>query len=264
MPASDWTPERIARLKELYATGIPASAIARALGENVTRNAVIGKVNRLGLSRPKSEAKPAGNQGSNKSARMPAAGKRTEKRPAARVPAQRLPTARTKSPQAKPAAGKRPLQPPRRGSAAPTAAQKPKASAEEMRRRTEQPAVIDGTRRTARSSLAERLDAYTEFGDSATHPERVGLAGASLRTAGAPESPDHVPHEPSPEPVPLMVSLVELSERSCRWPIGDPEDQQFGFCGLPAAPGKPYCAGHALQAFQPLTSRRERDRIRGR
>ena len=44
-----WTDERVASLKKLWADGLSASQIAAQLG-NITRNAVIGKVHRLGLS----------------------------------------------------------------------------------------------------------------------------------------------------------------------------------------------------------------------
>lgn len=44
-----WTDERVEQLKKLWAEGLSASQIARVLGD-VTRNAVIGKVHRLGLS----------------------------------------------------------------------------------------------------------------------------------------------------------------------------------------------------------------------
>ena len=48
-----WTDERIAQLKAGWEGGMTASQIAEALGEGVTRNAVIGKAHRLGLeSRP--------------------------------------------------------------------------------------------------------------------------------------------------------------------------------------------------------------------
>ena len=63
---------------------------------------------------------------------------------------------------------------------------------------------------------------------------------------------------------PLMVSLAELNYSSCRWPIGDPGMEPFGFCGLPAVPSRPYCAVHVELAFQPPTSRRDRDRARNR
>ena len=44
-----WTEERIIELKQLWAEGQSASKIAEKLG-GVTRNAVIGKIHRLGLS----------------------------------------------------------------------------------------------------------------------------------------------------------------------------------------------------------------------
>lgn len=47
---SNWTPERIERLKQLHADGYSGSQIAAALG-GLTRNAVIGKAHRLGLKR---------------------------------------------------------------------------------------------------------------------------------------------------------------------------------------------------------------------
>ena len=54
-----WTEERIIELKQLWAEGQSASKIAEKLG-GVTRNAVIGKIHRLGLSnRVDSQDKPA-------------------------------------------------------------------------------------------------------------------------------------------------------------------------------------------------------------
>ncbi|NBU29555.1 MAG: GcrA cell cycle regulator, partial [Caulobacteraceae bacterium] len=44
-----WTDERVNTLRTLWAEGLSASQIAKQLGGGVTRNAVIGKVHRLGL-----------------------------------------------------------------------------------------------------------------------------------------------------------------------------------------------------------------------
>src|SRR5881392_518328 len=61
-PAMSWTAERVETLKKLWADGLSASQIANELG-NVTRNAVIGKVHRLGLSgRAKSPSSAAPRQ----------------------------------------------------------------------------------------------------------------------------------------------------------------------------------------------------------
>ena len=52
-----WTDERVELLKKLWAEGLSAAQIANKIG-NVTRNAVIGKVHRLGLSGRATPAKP--------------------------------------------------------------------------------------------------------------------------------------------------------------------------------------------------------------
>lgn len=59
--------------------------------------------------------------------------------------------------------------------------------------------------------------------------------------------------EPETGPV---VGLLELKEHSCRWPIGDPDQPGFGFCGCRKADDGPYCERHAAQAFQPVARRR--------
>lgn len=46
------------------------------------------------------------------------------------------------------------------------------------------------------------------------------------------------------------VKLADLKERMCRWPIGDPKDEKFGFCGCEALPELPYCEHHAKIAYQ--------------
>ena len=52
------------------------------------------------------------------------------------------------------------------------------------------------------------------------------------------------------------LSLMELTERTCNWPIGDPATSEFFFCGGKALPGLPYCAHHSRIAYQPANDRR--------
>jgi GcrA cell cycle regulator len=54
------------------------------------------------------------------------------------------------------------------------------------------------------------------------------------------------------------LSLMQLTERTCKWPVGDPATEDFWFCGLPTVPGKPYCETHVAVAFQPMSARRDR------
>ena len=71
--------------------------------------------------------------------------------------------------------------------------------------------------------------------------------------------------EPEPEPIDNIIpigqrcSILELTEEKCHWPIGDPGQPDFFFCGGKAAIGAPYCGYHARVAYQPAHDRR-RDR----
>ncbi|HEY3640075.1 MAG TPA: GcrA family cell cycle regulator [Xanthobacteraceae bacterium] len=73
--------------------------------------------------------------------------------------------------------------------------------------------------------------------------------------------------EPEPEPelidnvIPLgqRRTILELTEETCRWPIGDPGSTDFFFCGGHAGAGTPYCSYHSRVAYQPAGDRR-RDR----
>ncbi|MEM6780467.1 MAG: GcrA family cell cycle regulator [Pseudomonadota bacterium] len=126
-----WTEERVDLLKQLWGEGKTAAEIAKALGEGVTRNAVIGKAHRLKLS---SRVSPI---------------QQNPKKPKAEAPKAKKP------------------QPVRK----------------------------------------------TDF-----------------KGKGIP--------------------LAQLEAGMCRWPNGDPKDENFNFCGCPAVPGLPYCEEHAKIAYQ--------------
>lgn len=66
-----------------------------------------------------------------------------------------------------------------------------------------------------------------------------------------------LPVEPPAPVVPLMLSLFDISDRVCKWPIGDPREESFGFCGHPASV-KRYCAFHGSLAYQPADKRLHR------
>jgi GcrA cell cycle regulator len=67
---------------------------------------------------------------------------------------------------------------------------------------------------------------------------------------------------PFPPPAPEeRVTILQLTERTCRWPEGDPASEQFRFCGGQTRSGIPYCAYHGAIAYQPSPERR-RDRPR--
>ena len=183
-----WTDERVEILKKMWGEGQSASQIAKELG-GVTRNAVIGKVHRLGLSNR------AGSGGNAKP--------------------------ETKAKPAKAAAKPKPA---------------PKAE-------------------TA--------------ADAQPEPKPVVPIRKQIIPAGQPLPPQPSANEISPEALAKVseiekkakkLTLMELTERTCKWPVGDPATDDFWFCGLPVKAGKPYCEAHVGVAFQPMSARRDRKR----
>jgi GcrA cell cycle regulator len=52
-----------------------------------------------------------------------------------------------------------------------------------------------------------------------------------------------------------FVTTLTLTSRTCKWPIGDPTDRNFHYCGRRPGSGRPYCDAHELRSYQPLRSR---------
>lgn len=204
-----WTDERVETLKRMWSEGQSASQIAKELG-GVTRNAVIGKVHRLGLSNRAGEGASTAEE-----AEAPPVAAKPEVAVKPAEPAAPRPAA----PAAKPAA-ERPAAPAPAATAAPT--------------------------------------------NVTTLPIRKAII-----PAGQPLPPQPSANEISPEALASVrevekrakkLTLMELTERTCKWPIGDPATEDFWFCGLPSVAGKPYCEAHVGVAFQPMSARRDRRR----
>ncbi len=204
-----WSDDRVELLKKMWGEGQSASQIAKELG-GVTRNAVIGKVHRLGLSNR--------NGGSSSASTASAA--------AAEAQAGTAPTASKASP---PPASK-----PAKSAAKPAAKPAPTPEPEEER---------------APAPVVTRIK--------------------PIIPAGQPLPPQPSANEIDPKALAKVsevekkakrLSLMELTSRTCKWPVGDPATDDFWFCGLPSQAGKPYCEAHVGVAFQPMSARRDRRR----
>ena len=57
-------------------------------------------------------------------------------------------------------------------------------------------------------------------------------------------------------PMSRRLELTQLTERTCKWPIGDPLKEEFHFCGNDSPESSPYCNFHARLAYQPSAERR--------
>ncbi|MCP1198614.1 GcrA family cell cycle regulator [Notoacmeibacter sp. MSK16QG-6] len=89
---------------------------------------------------------------------------------------------------------------------------------------------------------------------------RTSSAGATaLKADYAIDEVAEPVYQPAAEvvvPMSRRLSLLELSERTCKWPIGDPLHDDFHFCGNDSGEGTPYCKGHAQIAYQQNTDRK--------
>jgi GcrA cell cycle regulator len=57
-------------------------------------------------------------------------------------------------------------------------------------------------------------------------------------------------------PIALKLSIFQLTERTCKWPLGDPGQEDFHFCGHDSLENLPYCEYHAGVAYQAPDPRR--------
>jgi GcrA cell cycle regulator len=176
-----WTKERIDLLVGLWMSGKSANVVAKEIG-NVSRNAVIGKVHRLGISNRANIKKVS--------------------------PSHKKPADKTR-----------------------------------LRNTTSSPI-------SPKKSMSNYSEAYKEETikiktlSKIHHPPRAYGKNIVL------------PRDPSAPVQFKKLSLLELKENTCRWPSGDPKDNNFHFCGCPAETSIPYCPYHAKIAYS-QTSKRE-------
>ena len=57
-------------------------------------------------------------------------------------------------------------------------------------------------------------------------------------------------------PVEERLSLLQLNESTCKWPIGDPLTADFFFCGGHAEENKPYCEFHSRRAYHQIEKKK--------
>lgn len=76
-----------------------------------------------------------------------------------------------------------------------------------------------------------------------------------VKTAEAPKPRKRLPKQP--EFKGKEISLVELETGMCRWPSGDPKEDDFSFCGHDTVEGLPYCETHAAAAYQSVSRNRK-------
>ena len=202
-----WTEERVKKLTLLWKSGNSASKIAIELGEGVSRNAVIGKIHRLGLSE-----RGSGSNGS---------GPKIKEN---KIKDKNLPKHQT--------------------SEVSDLQNSLEASTQRSgKKRGRKPSIKKLTINENQSILGFNADENSslETGEIATEIDKVALKNMKEIEKKA-----------------KKLNLLELTEKTCKWPIGDPATSKFWFCGHPSEQGKPYCETHISIAFQPITTRRDK------
>ena len=93
-------------------------------------------------------------------------------------------------------------------------------------------------------------------GGAMVHAPAAALANGALAHAFEVEmEPDPISFD-NVVPMSQRLSLLELNEATCHWPVGDPSSPEFFFCGGKALASLPYCAHHSRVAYQPAGDRR--------
>jgi GcrA cell cycle regulator len=103
--------------------------------------------------------------------------------------------------------------------------------------------------------LGHRPDAAVDRPRPALLPARGRRrpAAADGRRATAPAPPDWTARPLSRAAVqdePGLATVATLKAHMCRWPIGDPDEAGFSFCGRSVEGQRPYCQGHSRLAYK--------------
>lgn len=103
--------------------------------------------------------------------------------------------------------------------------------------------------------ITEALDAVLDTVVAAVEGAIEGITAAP-----PPRAVPKRPRPPAKPAKPAKTSLLDLSEKVCKWPIGHPGETDFHFCGKAAQTGFPYCTEHCAIAYQAQLPRRDRSR----
>ena len=189
-----WTDEMVEELKKLWAEGVTTGEIGRRL--NISKNSIVGKVHRLGLSgRPspiKKKSDTEKTENSDKPVKQPKEKKSTTKNVKETKP-------------------------------------EPQKKSEK-----ETSAPVKNTKDTEIKKISKP--------EVATLPP-VTTDEEDIKLAKSLNVPNKTPTKSE------NLSLVELDNHTCRWPIGDPKDDNFHFCGRKIRLGQTYCEEHAAIAY---------------
>ena len=188
-----WDSNMLKKLKALVGKGLSTAEMGKKLG--MSKNAVVGKLNRLGwnakATEPAAKKSKTVTKGTKKSDAKPVSVKKTENKKS-------------------------------------TVANKKTVKAVEPKK-SEKPKV---EKKAVKADVKKVAD---------VQPKPV------IKTASKKTKKDLALHELL---IQHALQMANLKPNQCRWPIGDPDSDNFHFCGETVCTGKPYCYEHCRQAYQ--------------
>ena len=190
-----WDSGMLKKLKSLVGKGLSTSEMGKKLG--MSKNAVIGKLNRLGWN-----SKTIVESTKNKTV-----GKTAVKKEKKVVVAKKEPV------------------------------KKEKVGA----KKTVKPAIVE-KKQTSKKTVAADSKTTTKAKTKASVAKLPEIKPASKKN-----KKDLALHELL---IQHALQMANLKPNQCRWPIGDPDSDNFHFCGETVFAGKPYCYEHCRQAYQ--------------
>ncbi len=214
--SKSWDSTILKKLKALVGKGLSTAEIGKRLG--MSKNAIVGKLHRLGWNSKAPEVKSE--------------------------PVQKKATAGKKMPLAK----KTPIKPQTKKNAG---AQKTVrgTSSRESKSKTVAPARVvknvPPAKNVKPAKTASKKDAKTDIVATTRAKTNGGHAIAGKNVAVHQRIVQHA------------LEMANLKPNQCRWPVGDPDSGNFHFCGQQVFVGKPYCYEHCRQAYQFTTPKKK-------
>ncbi len=105
-----------------------------------------------------------------------------------------------------------------------------------------------------RNQRATRQKAAQTRQTTRPQPRQAASGSLALETkaqpVAAPQARPGPELEVVSEEVGLITDIMELRHDTCRWPIGNPGEEDFCYCGRESKEGRPYCERHAAVAYQ--------------
>lgn len=121
---------------------------------------------------------------------------------------------------------------------------------------------LSGRTTTSRAKAPRTRRRPTHSQNRTARPQLRSHGNLALKPAYDPDAKEELelalaPIQELVIPLNERASILTLDETKCRWPIGDPGDEDFHFCGRHSEVGVPYCEFHSQVAYQPAQSRRK-------